>query len=84
MSILFPIWHYFMNYCKDYFNSTLLGMSTIGLYGNQEGYTIITFIFLYIIGAYIKKYNIRIKSIICFIVFLLCGICVYNKSMVQL
>lgn len=54
----------------------LLGLSTIGLYGSQWGYSIVNFILMYILGAYIRmednaKGNILKISvgIVC------CGVC---------
>lgn len=36
----------------------ILGLSTIGLYGSQWGYSIVNFMLMYLIGAYLKKeYN---------------------------
>lgn len=34
--------------------STIMGLSSIGMYGSQNGYTIVNFSFMYIIGAYIR------------------------------
>ncbi|HJB45647.1 MAG TPA: acyltransferase family protein [Candidatus Mediterraneibacter surreyensis] len=38
------------------------GLSSIGLYGSQWGYTSFNFLLMYIIGAYMRRYNIRIKK----------------------
>ena len=32
-----------------------LGLSTIGMYGSQWGYTVVNFILMYLIGAYLRK-----------------------------
>lgn len=39
----------------------IMGLGTIGMYGSQYGYTIVNFVILYIIGAYIKISNIKMK-----------------------
>lgn len=35
------------------------GLSTVGMYGSQYGYTIVNFVLVYVIGAYIKLCGIR-------------------------
>jgi len=51
-----------------------IGLSTVGMYGSQWGYTIVNFILMYLIGAYLRKGQSRIiewkswKLIICLIV----------------
>lgn len=36
----------------------MLGISTVGAWGDQSGYTIINFAFLYIVGALLHKWNV--------------------------
>lgn len=36
-----------------------MGLSTIGMYGSQRGYTIVNFTLMYIIGAYIRNHGIK-------------------------
>ena len=47
--------------CLDQFNSLIgreyNGMSTIGVYGSQWGYSIVNFMLMYIIGAVIRQYE---------------------------
>lgn len=38
-------------------------MSFVGLYGHEEGYTIVQFVMMYVIGAVIKKNEKRLKEI---------------------
>ncbi len=40
----------------------LVGLSTIGAYGSQWGYTLTNFVLLYLIGAYLRKTDLRIRS----------------------
>lgn len=40
----------------------LIGLSSVGMYGNQWGYTIVNFILMYLLGAYLRKGNARILS----------------------
>lgn len=37
----------------------LSGISAIGMGGGQEGYTIVNFVLLYLIGGYLKKFPVR-------------------------
>lgn len=40
---------------NDVTGKTYDGLSTVGLYGSQHGYTIVNFILLYVISATVKK-----------------------------
>lgn len=42
---------------------TVMELSTIGMYGSQDGYTIVNFSLMYIIGAYIKLNEDRFRKI---------------------
>ena len=39
------------------------GLSAIGLYGSQNGYTIVNFILLYFLGAYIRQYPLSLSKL---------------------
>lgn len=67
-------------------DNNLYGLSSIGLYGSQYGYTCINFIMCYIIGSYIRKNEtslskIKIKKLI--IIFCLIAIIITIWSLVN-
>ncbi len=39
-----------------------IGLSTIGMYGSQWGYSIVNFTLMYLIGSYLKRTNCRIHN----------------------
>lgn len=43
--------------------SVFVGLSFVGMYGSQWGYSLVNFILMYIIGAYIRKNIDNIKSV---------------------
>lgn len=47
------------------------GFNTVGLYGNQAGYTIVNFLVLYLIGAYCKKSDVKDNYTKCRLLFLI-------------
>ena len=53
--VIFSFISYFVDIVEFVFNIPLDGLSPIGLYGSQEGYTIVNFVLLYFIGAYIRR-----------------------------
>lgn len=55
-------------------NTTHNGLSSIGLYGSQSGYTIVNFILMYLIGALIKKRDIKINIAIKIVAFIINGV----------
>lgn len=48
--IVFSIYPTAIDLLEEIFNKELVGMSTIGIYGSQYGYTIVNFILMYLIG----------------------------------
>lgn len=59
---LFSIEPMLIDYIQSFTGETLYGISCIGYFGSNWGYTEINFILLYIIGAYIRKYGISLKK----------------------
>lgn len=79
---LFSFWEISVDILEIVKGSSIVGLSTIGIWGNQEGYTIINFIMLYMIGAYIHLVNvneINIKKIFCILVLNSIGITIWSR-----
>ena len=53
--ILFSLWPTATGILQNYFGLVFNGISTISLLGDQDGYTIVNFILMYLIGAYISR-----------------------------
>lgn len=70
--ILFSIYPTCVDILQDFRNEEIYGLSTIGMYGSQYGYTIVNFSLMYLIGAYIKLNYDSIKysknKFICYII----------------
>lgn len=62
--LLFSVWPTIVDFLIPFLNNNLSGLSTISMYGSQYGYTIVNFVLMYILGAYIYKANIinKIKN----------------------
>ncbi len=64
--LLFSVWPTLVDVIEEVIGQELAGLNTIGLEGDQSGYTIVNFILLYLIGAYLKIEEIKwskLKSI---------------------
>jgi len=61
--VLFSVWDYLADFLVIFYGSFISQLSTVGMYGGQQGYTIVHFIVLYFIGAYIRRFesDIHIK-----------------------
>lgn len=57
----FSLWPFILDIIKEFSSYNLDSSNTIGHFGSQSGQTIINFIFIYMIGAYIRIYNILPK-----------------------
>ncbi|MBO5478802.1 MAG: hypothetical protein J6A04_03700 [Clostridia bacterium] len=53
--IIFSIYPTIIDLASEIFDRDFFGLSTIGAYGSQFGYTIVNFILMYLIGGYIYK-----------------------------
>ena len=58
---VFSIWTIIVDFLENVSGVTFNGLSTVGMYGSQYGYTIVNFILIYIIGAYIKRNDVKIS-----------------------
>lgn len=82
--ILFSIWTSIVDVLESVLESNLSQLSTIGMYGSQNGYTIVNFILIYIIASYVRMYNPRPKKRnlmfgICILIFI-----IYSISITEL
>lgn len=54
ITLLFSIWPTLVDLSSEIIGREWIGLSSIGAYGSQWGYSIINFILMYIIGAYLR------------------------------
>lgn len=59
---LFSIWTSLVDLLENIVGHTFDGLSTVGAYGSQYGYSIVNFVLLYFIGAYIRVNKIQLKK----------------------
>lgn len=58
--LLFSVFATIADVLGELRGSSFIGLSTIGAYGSQWGYSIVNFMLMYIIGAYVRKGELRI------------------------
>ena len=58
----FSVYPMLVDILEELTGRTFNGLSTIGMYGSQYGYTIVNFVLMYVIGAYIRRYGIKASS----------------------
>ena len=61
--VLFSIWPTFTDVIQNITGEQNHGMSSIGIYGSMDGYTIVNFVLLYFIGLSIRHNSLMEKSI---------------------
>ena len=57
--LIFSVWNTVAYFIEEALGHELLGLSTIGMYGSQFGYTIVNFSLMYFLGAYIRLHYDR-------------------------
>lgn len=62
MLLLFSVYPILADAVEEILETEIMGLSTVGAWGSQSGYTIVNFILMYLIGAYIRLENIRLRK----------------------
>lgn len=57
--LLFSVYPILVDLSGEILGIEWFGLSTIGAYGNQQGFTIVNFILVYLVGAYIRFHGIK-------------------------
>lgn len=63
--LIFSIYPTMVDVLSELCGQELIGLSSVGMYGSQWGYTFVNFMLMYMIGAYLRKVDssiIKIKS----------------------
>lgn len=60
--ILFSVYTILLDIINNVFGLSIIGLSTVSSIGSQSGYTIVNFVVMYFVGAYIKKNNSNYKT----------------------
>ena len=60
--LIFSVWTIVIDVAENITGNTYLGLSTIGMYGRQYGYTIINFVLVYFVGAYLRVNKITLSK----------------------
>ena len=59
---VFSVWTILVDFLANAAHTPLNGLSTVGLYGSQYGYSIVNFSLVYFVGAYIRINNVKLSS----------------------
>ena len=59
---LFSVCSFGVDLLENLWERNLVGLSTVGMYGSQYGYTIVNFVLIYFIGAYIRIHGIKMQK----------------------
>lgn len=60
--LLFSVWPTLVDLSGELLGKEWIGLSTVGMYGSQWGYTIVNFALMYIVGAVIRRYEEKGKQ----------------------
>ena len=61
LMLLFSVYPTIVDILSIVLKNKLMGLSTIGIFGSQWGYTIVNFLLMYIIGAVLRRDDVVIK-----------------------
>lgn len=76
--LIFPVWNTFWNAIQTKMRIDITGVSTVGILGDQAGYTIVNFIFLYVVGALLHKWDVcKYSKIYDFAGYMFCTIIIF-------
>lgn len=60
--LIFSVYAILADLLSDLSGTDIAGLSSIGLYGSQSGYSVVNFIMMYMIGAYIRLYETELNK----------------------
>ena len=60
--LLFSVCTIIVDFLENLHGESIIGLSTIGKYGSQHGYSIVNFVLLYFVGAYIRLNNVNLSK----------------------
>lgn len=81
---LFSFWTFFVDCLKQFIGGELLDpLSTIASNGSNGGYTLINFIMMYIIGGYLKRFDINVRKNLLGIILGGCFVFIFLMSLVS-
>lgn len=76
--LIFPVWNTFWSVVSAKLGFDIVGISTVGISGDQAGYTIVNFIFLYVVGALLHKWNVlQYKKGYDFLGYIICTLIIF-------
>lgn len=61
MFIVCSLWPYGVDLLAGFSRYNFDGLSTVGMYGSQFGYTIVQFVFMYCVGAWLRRFEGKSK-----------------------
>ncbi len=77
MFVLFSAWPTIVDIFCGIRGTVINGVSTVSLTNNGAGYTLVNFVFMYVIGGYIRKYAPRISRLKSFAGYFGCVIAIF-------
>lgn len=83
LMLIFSIWNCAADVVLLFASNEIIGISTIGIWGSQDGYTIVNFCLMYILGAYIRLHGKQYKTSHLLIAFSLCTCVILVWSMLH-
>lgn len=75
--LLFSVYPTMVDVLSEFRGSQIMSLSSIGMYGSQWGYTIVNFVLMYTIGAYIRKTDCWLNRLATVKLLFLEGACIF-------
>jgi len=72
--VFFSVWPALLDLLQSLYPVDLTSLSTISLFGNQQGYTITNFLLMYLIGAWLRLSGFTVKKRYSLLVLILCTV----------
>lgn len=83
--LIFSVWNTFWSVVSIKLGFAIAGISTVGIAGDQAGYTIVNFAFLYLVGALIHKWDIgNYKKGYDFLGYIVCTLIIFEGKKIGL
>lgn len=81
--LVFSVYSYAVDIIETVGHAQTGGLSPVGILGSQYGYTIVNFVLIYLIGAYIRHEGIKLGFKSCIVGILLCSTIMFFTSNIE-
>lgn len=81
--VIFSVWNFLVDFGGSIHGAEIEGLSTVAKAGSQHGYSIVNFVLVYFVGAYIRMNDIKLSKKVSGLGIVICVLIIYLSSLAE-